>query len=713
VTEENSDTKKRNAVPSTKSLVLVKSKKDVGTLIDELEKNDNVEYAEPNYYVKGYENSTNKQPSDPYYPYQWQLGNSANSTPTRPVDTNVSKVWDKLGNATDEPVVAVLDSGVDYKHEDLKDVMWNQGENIQALKDLDGGKYGYNAFYRKGSSEIKEPMDSEIGHGTHCAGVISAQWNNIGTAGVSPNAKIMALRFLSNTNEGTTLDIIKSYNYMQTAKNKGVNLVAINNSWGPAFDGHQLRSVDTAVTSIGKRGVISVFAAGNANANLDANTMSHAHSKYAIIVGAIDSSGNHAEFSNYGQKSVDVFAPGASIISTVPNKPTGLKPSFLPYVKESKGSTKPLMPSIIYNDFENDDSNYTLSLTNGNGKKIENVNQEIKTGFLSKQSLGISLDAIQNDEEFYVQLDIKNSNLSIIKPEEALHIAASISFTNALYGNQIEVQYNDSEGKWKPLESKTEGYDELPRSVSIPVFDRNWNQISTQLNSSSVFESSKPISLRFSVAKTAKMSDKGENAMFRIDDFALGQVTGPYAYASGTSMAAPFVTGVVSLLANNKGTYSTEEIIARIKGGVTRLSDSDLKDKSLSQGFLDVEAVFDDNQLVPVLDEVTKEGENYILSGNFFGDAGTLRVGGTEATIINWNKQKITFKLADGIAGHQEFIVTSNAKPEKYGHNYFNISANSLNFESYNAPNLEYGTLVGNKDYKVTSNDIIPLAMSA
>ncbi|MEG0709149.1 MAG: hypothetical protein RR481_02815, partial [Longicatena sp.] len=58
VTEANNNTKQRNAVSSTKSLVLVKGKKDVGTLIDELEKNDNVEYAEPNYYVKGYEGST-------------------------------------------------------------------------------------------------------------------------------------------------------------------------------------------------------------------------------------------------------------------------------------------------------------------------------------------------------------------------------------------------------------------------------------------------------------------------------------------------------------------------------------------------------------------------------------------------------------------------------------------------------------------------------
>ncbi|MEG0506528.1 MAG: hypothetical protein RR537_03465, partial [Longicatena sp.] len=112
VTEENSDTKQRNAVSSTKSLVLVKGQKDVGTLIDELEKNDNVEYAEPNYYVKGYEGSTNK-PSDPYSPYQWQLGNGKYKTPL-PVDTNVSQAWDKIkvGDAKDQPVVAVLDSGV-------------------------------------------------------------------------------------------------------------------------------------------------------------------------------------------------------------------------------------------------------------------------------------------------------------------------------------------------------------------------------------------------------------------------------------------------------------------------------------------------------------------------------------------------------------------------------------------------------------------------
>ncbi|MEG2784570.1 MAG: S8 family serine peptidase, partial [Lachnospiraceae bacterium] len=541
---------------------LVKGQKDVGTLIDELEKNDNVEYAEPNYYVKGYEGSTNK-PSDPYSPYQWQLGNGKYKTPL-PVDTNVSQAWDKIkvGDAKDQPVVAVLDSGVDYTHKDLEGVMWDQGENIQALKDLGGGKYGYNAFYRAGGSESIEPMDSELGHGTHCAGIISAQWNNIGGAGVSPNAKIMALRFLSNTNGGTTLDSIKSYNYMQTAKKAGVNIVAVNNSWGPgSFDGYQIRALDTAVTSIGKLGVISVFAAGNSSANLDANIMSYANSPYAIIVGAIESSGGYAGFSCYGQKSVDVFAPGVNILSTVPSNNSDvmlMKPTFLPNLME-RGD------SIIYNDFEKKDSNYTLSLIKGKDQIIETVTEPITSGFCSKKSLGISLDAIQNDEEFYVQLDISNNDLSKIDYATPLHIAASLNFTNALYRETIDVQYKDSEGKWKYLESNMMGEINSLMNVGTPVFDKNWNQIALQLNSSSVFKNcSNPISLRFSTAKTAKMSNKSDGAMFRIDDFGLGQKTIPYAYAYGTSMAAPFVSGVVSLLANNKDKkYSTEEIIAR------------------------------------------------------------------------------------------------------------------------------------------------------
>ena len=128
-------------------------------------------------------------------------------------------------------MVAVLDSGVDYNHPDLENIMWKDGLKYEALKAMGGGEYGYNAIL---SEDRDNPMDTDIGHGTHCAGIIAAQWDNDkGVAGVSPNAQIMAVRFLGQSG-GDTASAIRGYAYIQAAAKAGVNVVAVNNSWGPS-----------------------------------------------------------------------------------------------------------------------------------------------------------------------------------------------------------------------------------------------------------------------------------------------------------------------------------------------------------------------------------------------------------------------------------------------------------------------------------------------
>lgn len=204
------------------NLVLVKNNQETESLIEELEKIPTVEFAEPNYYVEMY-----TVPEDPYYNYQWGLQNQMGTE--RAVDANIAEAWDKApSSVSNVPVVAVLDSGVDYNHPDLKNIMWDDGLEYPALTAMGGGTYGFNVC--DGPDKTDDPMDTIVGHGTHCAGVIAAQWNNgEGGAGVNSKAEIMAVKFLGGS-QSTVASAVQGYAYIQAAKESDVNVVAVNNS---------------------------------------------------------------------------------------------------------------------------------------------------------------------------------------------------------------------------------------------------------------------------------------------------------------------------------------------------------------------------------------------------------------------------------------------------------------------------------------------------
>ena len=89
------------------------------------------------------------------------------------------------------------------------------------------GEYGYDF-----ANADTDPMDDE-GHGTHCAGIIGAKGDNgVGVSGMNHNVKIMALKTLDDEGSGYEDDFVDAYNYINKALNLGVNIAAINNSWG-------------------------------------------------------------------------------------------------------------------------------------------------------------------------------------------------------------------------------------------------------------------------------------------------------------------------------------------------------------------------------------------------------------------------------------------------------------------------------------------------
>ena len=271
-----------------------------------------VEYVQPNYIYHAA-----VAPNDPQYGQLWAfkntgqtISNAFTQPPSSPLtyttdnpgttgdDINIEKAWDHITDCS-SIVVAVIDSGVNYNHEDLASNMWN-GSVTYPL-------HGYNYV-----NNNNDPMDHN-GHGTHVAGIIGAMGNNAkGTTGICWKASIMAVRVLDATSSGTTANIIQGINFAVT---NGAKVINMSLGGSGAFDTAFSNSIATAQSA----DVVVVVSAGNDGANNDSGTTPTYPCNFTqpnlVCVAALDQSYQLATFSNYGSTSVDVGAPGTNILS--------------------------------------------------------------------------------------------------------------------------------------------------------------------------------------------------------------------------------------------------------------------------------------------------------------------------------------------------------------------------------------------------------------
>lgn len=254
-----------------------------------------------------------KLPNDPQFEDQWALYNTGQEGGKAKADIHVLEAW-KKNTGSDKVVVAVLDSGVDYTHQDLAANMWFRPDNVPEYQDEELGtfndEHGFDA-----ADNASDPMDDN-GHGTHCAGIIGAEGDNDeGIAGVNWNVSIMPLKFLGRGGFGTTKDAIESINYAIDRKQHGVNVRVINASWGSTS---YSKALEDAIKAAGDAGILFVAAAGNNGTNND--NRPHYPSNYdlpnVISVAATDRNDQLTSFSNFGVKTVHIAAPGKDILST-------------------------------------------------------------------------------------------------------------------------------------------------------------------------------------------------------------------------------------------------------------------------------------------------------------------------------------------------------------------------------------------------------------
>ncbi|MCR5542922.1 MAG: S8 family serine peptidase [Eubacterium sp.] len=298
---------------------------DTETMMSLLSTNKYVASVEPNYYAEpqsegsSYDYSLN----DKLNTYDYQANNpqatnsSGKNVHTRGTDmdktvsTNAGSAWARYnGSEDDEVVVAVIDSGININHEDLKDSLWVNDPEKTGLKGINGFNFDDNDVM----------LTDREGHGTHCSGIIGATANNgKGIAGVASgvNVKIMMLA-KSGTyrkNDMTKFIELGAFNYAIKARQRGVNVVAISCSWCNPGNSY---AYDEVLTRLGEAGILVFCAAGNENINIDKypEYPVGGDNPYQIVVGAMDINGKKAGFSNYGKSTVDVFAPGLNILST-------------------------------------------------------------------------------------------------------------------------------------------------------------------------------------------------------------------------------------------------------------------------------------------------------------------------------------------------------------------------------------------------------------
>jgi len=298
--------------------------------LKEISKNPWVQNAQFDHYI------TPRQtfPDDPSFNSQWGMHNTGQSGGLEDADIDAPEAWNlSTGGVNaigDDIVVAIVDGGCMLSHADLDDNLWVNIDEIPGNNiDDDNDGYvddvnGWNAFNSNGNV-------SSDGHGTHVAGIVGAEGNNGSmVTGVNWNVKLMIIE----GSTGTTSIVLEAYGYVldqrvlynETNGVEGAFVVSTNSSFGIDFADCTTGSYplwDEAYTAMGEAGILSAAATINSNQNIDSigDVPTGCTSDFLITVTNTTRNDQKAS-AGYGIESIDLGAPGSSILSTYSNGST-------------------------------------------------------------------------------------------------------------------------------------------------------------------------------------------------------------------------------------------------------------------------------------------------------------------------------------------------------------------------------------------------------
>ena len=480
-------------------------------------------------------------PSDPLFGELWGLHNIAQEVlgvaGTPDADIDAPEAWDE-GAPASGAVVAVIDTGVDYTHEDIAAAAWaNPGEVPGNGLDDDGNGWVDDVRGIDTHNRDADPMDDH-GHGTHVTGTIAALPDNgVGVAGVAPGARFIAVKTFDEDGRGTVADVIAAIEYVTDLKaSRGVEVAAINASFGfysnqtwfevSLEDGDILSD---AIAAASDAGIMFIAAAGNYGVNNDESRLAHIiypasyNLPNVIAVGASDANDEPAYFSNWGPKTVDLFAPGVSTLSTIPGG--GYDP----------GTTG---TDLFLDRLEGGAADWSHR---GLGDTWELSDVESRGpghGFTAV----VPPDGPAIGAVLELERDIDLSRAGAGTVEVAFWAAASLAGPDGLPSSlKVQVSPNGGASWWLTPGTITGSFDWRRFQYTLPL-----SQLSSRVRVRLVLEGH---------------PDGADWQRVTVDDIGIGIAPSrSYQWASGTSMATPHVTGAVALMAAR---YPQEGIVAR------------------------------------------------------------------------------------------------------------------------------------------------------
>lgn len=270
----------------------------VREMVNLLSLNPEVEFAEPNYYVR-----LAVTPNDPLFKYQYALYNPGGALllPGSPqgkarADIRASEAWEET-RGSKEVLIAVIDSGLDLLHPDMRDKIRSSGRDF-----------------------VNDDFDAtdDHGHGTHVSGIAAAATdNNEGIAGVAWNCQVLPLKVIDKEGSGLYSWVAEAIIWATDNKADVINLSIGGDE--PSL------TLESALRYASEKNVIIVAAAGNDNGPV---LYPAAYDNYCLAVAATDYNDTRPDWSNFGPE-IDVAAPGVRVVSLVPRWYFG--PDSLPY----------------------------------------------------------------------------------------------------------------------------------------------------------------------------------------------------------------------------------------------------------------------------------------------------------------------------------------------------------------------------------------------